>query len=423
MTFICLAQGSLAWALITPGSMKKYITILLSMGLVLACQHPEVQYADFDTFKVISTKCTDAFMADGSLNPDVLVLEDEEDETKIAKTSGVEIVRSMIGTMNCNKLVHIAGTYRGHDVDGSPITLSGKLILPKNGPVKNMVLVSHFTIGSNGECPSEAFPLEGILATKGYAVVIADYIGFGVTRDRIHPYMHVESTSRAVVDMGLAVKPYLEHIGRKPESDKVILFGYSQGGSTTLGVMKMIQNECADVLPLEKVYAGAGPYDLAATYDVAVEEDQTGIPCAIPMIIQGVNYGHNMGLEMKDFFKSPLLENYQEWINSKDYTVHQINKLIGAKSLRDIMTDEARDKRNPKTATLYKSLMINSVLDFSPSVPLHMFHSREDKTVPFVNSQKAEKYFKGQNVTYDFGDYGAHASGFVRFLFYVVNTL
>ncbi len=404
--------------------MKRIPLILLGLGLLWACHHPDIEYVDFDTFHVTSTKCADILMPDGSLNPDIMWLEDDDDpDTKVAKTSGVEIARSLVGNIFSNTLVHIAGTYKGHDVDGSPLTLSGKIILPKTGEIKNMILVSHFTIGSNPECPSEAFPLEGILASKGYAVVIADYIGFGVTKDRIHPYMHVESTARAVVDMGLAVKPYLEHIGRKPLSDKVILFGYSQGGSTTVGVMRMIQQECWDTLPIKKTYAGAGPYDLAATYDVSVEEDLTGIPCAIPMIVQGVSYGENLGLEMKDFFKEHLLEHYDEWINSKDYTVKQINTFIGAKSLRDIMTDEGRDKKNPKTARLYRSLMFNSVLDFTPKAPMFMFHSREDKTVPFINSVKAETYFKGQNVTYDFGNYGAHGTGFIRFLFTVNKEL
>ena len=87
------------------------------------------------------------------------------------------------------------------------------------------------------------------------------------------------------------------------------------------------------------------------------------------------------------------------------------------------MTDEGRDKKNPKTAKLYRSLMFNSVLDFNPKAPMFMFHSREDKTVPFINSVKAETYFKGQNVTYDFGNYGAHGTGFIRFLFTVNKEL
>ena len=265
--------------------------------------------------------------------------------------------------------------------------------------------------------------MEGIWAAKGYAVVVADYIGFGVTKDRIHPYMHVESTARSVVDMALAVKPYLEHIGRKPESDEVILAGYSQGGATTLAVMDMLQDDYPKVLPIKKVYAGGGPYDLAATYDISMEWDQTGIPCAIPMIVQGVNAGEDLGLQMSDFFLPNLLAHYDEWINSKNYTVKEINQLMNATSLHQIMTDLGRDKHSPETARLYQSLLGNGVLRFNPHAPLYLFHSTQDKTVPFVNALKAEAWFKGWNVRYDFGDYGKHGTGCVHFLVKVYKDL
>ena len=119
------------------------------------------------------------------------------------------------------------------------------------------MIVSHFTIGANTEAPSEAFPMEGVLAGKGYAVVVADYIGFGVTANRIHPYLHTRSTVESVVDMALAVKPYLEHIGRAPVEEEVILVGYSQGGATTMAVMSTLQREYKNELPIKKTYAGA----------------------------------------------------------------------------------------------------------------------------------------------------------------------
>lgn len=399
-------------------------------ALVLAsCHHPEVEVVDLDTFHVISVKSADVFMQDGSLNPEIRVMEnpeaDEEDgvPTKVAYANANGIVRDLLGVVNSNRLIHIAGTYTGHDVDGSPLVQSGKLLIPEKGPIKNMLIVSHYTIGANYEAPSETFPMEGIWAAKGYAVVIADYIGFGVTKDRIHPYMHVESTARSVVDMALAVKPYLEHIGRKPESEEVILAGYSQGGATTLAVMDMLQDDYPTVFPIKKVYAGGGPYDLAATYDISMEWDQTGIPCAIPMIVQGINAGEDLGLEMADFFQPNLLAHYKEWINSKEYTVKEINELINASSLHEIMTDMGRDKHSPETARLYQALLGNGVLHFNPHAPIYLFHSTQDKTVPFVNALKAEAWLKGWNVHYDFGEYGKHGTGCVHFLINVYKDL
>ena len=398
--------------------------ILLCLGLA-ACHHPEVEYTDFDTFQVISVKTDNFFMEDGTLNPDVALMGDIEwaPETKVASTQAATLIRDMLGVVNSNSLIHIAGIYNGHDVDGSPLKLSGKVIVPAEGTVKNMILVSHYTIGANFECPSETFPLEAMLAMKGYAVVIADYIGFGITANRVHPYMHTESTARAVVDLGLAAKPYLKHIGREPESEEVYLFGYSQGGSTTLAVMDMIQDECFSELPIKMTFCGGGPYELAATFDKSMELGVTGIPCAIPMIVQGVNEGEKLGLDMADFFKPNLLEHYNEWINSKLYTVKQINLSIGTNDLHDIMTDEGRNKHSRTTARLYSALLKNSTLNFRPYRPIYMFHSRQDQTVPFINAQKAEAYFKGCDIHYDFGDYGVHAMGCVRFVLTVYNLL
>lgn len=403
--------------------MKKIVILLAAAALSAACVKPKIEFVDLETFKVTSVKSTDVAMADGTVNPEVQFMESEEPETKVAVTSVARLVSDLLGAINSNNVIHVSGTYTGHDIDGTPITLSGKLLIPRDGKVKNLVIVSHYTIGANYECPSECFPMEGLVAAKGYAVVVADYIGYGITANRIHPYMHVESTARSVVDMALAVKPYLKKIGREPESNKVILMGYSQGGSTTLAVMRMIQNEYKDILPIQKVFCGGGPYDLAATFDKAMADDVTGIPCAIPMILQGVNEGMDLGLNYADFFQPRLLENYNEWINSKRYTVNQMNRLMGAKALHELMTEAGRDKHNPHTARLYKGLLFNSVLDFKPEAPIYMFHSTQDQTVPFVNAQRAEVFFKGYNIDFDFGEYGVHSMGAIRFIMHVASEL
>ncbi len=409
--------------------MKRIFLPFLGLLLLNACQQPALEYADFDTFKVVSVKTSPLYDEDGWMNPEIQTMNEigepelAEPGTKLAKTNATGLARDLFGTFSCNRVIQIAGTYQGHDIDGSPLVQSGKLILPASGPIKNMVIVSHFTIGANTEAPSEAFPMEGVLAGKGYAVVVADYIGFGVTANRIHPYLHTRSTVESVVDMALAVKPYLEHIGRAPVEEEVILVGYSQGGATTMAVMSTLQREYKNELPIKKTYAGGGPYDLCATFDISMEWDETGIPCAIPMIIQGISEGEHLGLEMKDFFKPRLLENYDEWINSKKYTVKEINKKINSKYLHEIMTDEGRDKTSSQTASLYKAMFTNSTLSFQPTSPVYMFHSRDDKTVPFVNAEKAEQAFKFCDMQFDFDHYGEHGMAFLTFIIKVSKAL
>ena len=409
--------------------MRRIIISLLSLLLLSACRQPELQYADFNTFRVTSVKTSALYDEDGWMNPEIQTMNDAGEPvtgvpgTKLAKTNLTGMARDLFGTFNCDKVIQIAGTYTGHDLDGSPLVQSGKLILPASGPIKNIVIVSHFTIGANSEAPSEAFPMEGILAGKGYAVVVADYIGFGVTANRIHPYLHTRSTVESVVDMALAVKPYLEHIGRAPQEKEVILVGYSQGGATTMAVMSKLQREYKNELPIKMTYAGGGPYDLCATFDISMEWDETGIPCAIPMIIQGISEGEHLGLQMKDFFKPNLLAHYDEWINSKKYTVKEINQLINSSYLHEIMTDEGRDKTSSQTAELYKAMLTNSTLSFQPTSPVYMFHSRDDRTVPFVNAERAERAFKYCDMQFDFDHYGEHGLAFLKFIIKVSKAL
>ena len=396
------------------------------MGLLVlaGCRNPDVEYVDFDTFHVLSVQSSPVFMADGSLNPEIRMIEDEEPETKLAYTNHYSILRSFLGEINSNNLIHISGTYSGHDVDGSPLTLSGRLLLPKDGPVKNILVVCHYTIGSNPEAPSESFPVEGIWAAKGYAVVFPDYIGFGVSAQRIHPFLHLESTARSALDMVLAVKPYLKHIGREPESEQVILAGFSQGAASSMTLMEMIQDGYEKVLPVKKVYVAGGVYNLASTCDLVLERERAGLPCALPMLIQGLNAAENLGLKMSDFFQRDILAHYDEWINSKKYTIREINAMIGTRDLKVIMTDQGRDKNSPAMMTLYKSMQRNSVLRFTPKAPLYIFHSRQDQIVPFLNAQKAQEWFKDNpNVQYDFGDYSLHGISCCYFLVKVYKDL
>lgn len=325
----------------------------------------------------------------------------------------------------------VSGTYESVDIDGKPIKVSGKLMYPTDGKIKNLIIVSHYTIGANHESPSESFNPEGIFATMGYAVAIADYIGYGVTRDSIHPYLQARTTARNVIDMGLASRALLQKRGLKCASDSIILCGYSQGGATTMYVQYMLENELNTDFKIKKNYAGAGPYDVARTYDFSVKKDITGIPAAIPLIIQGMSMGMSKPLEMSYFFKEKLLNNYNEWLNSKKYTIKQINTLINCNSLKQLLTADAIDKSKPETMRFYQELQANSLPSyFVPQAPVYMFHSEDDDTVPFINSQLVQKQFRNAyyfgeepKIEYDFALYGPHTKGAIKFIFKVASKL
>ena len=84
-----------------------------------------------------------------------------------------------------SKVIEIAGTYPSIDTNWDTIRLSGKVILPKGRKPKRLILVSHYTVCSNAEAPSNCFSLEGMLVPLGYGLIIPDYLGYGVTSKQV----------------------------------------------------------------------------------------------------------------------------------------------------------------------------------------------------------------------------------------------
>jgi len=335
-------------------------------------------------------------------------------------------LQNMLGNILKHKVLQLPCTYTSVQPNGDTLLLSGKVILPHNRQLRGVVLASHYTIGSNHEAPSVCCAFESIFAVKGYAVVMADYVGYGVTAQRVHPYLYWQSAAKAQTDMLREVQQVFDYYGYTYPKE-VINYGYSEGGAVALGVAKYVEEQLTD-WQLKAVYTGAGPYDVAATYDACVAADEVGIPCAIPMLIMGMSAAYNLDLRKEDFFQEPLLSHYEEWVESKQYTVNEINTLIGSQRLSDVMTAEGRDKTQPETARFYAAMQKSAILGYAPACPTYFFHSTEDDVVPFLNSEHLMQSLWATDVTtypviYDFAPYGSHMKACITFLQSVYKAL
>ena len=432
----------------------QYILLLL-IGVVLAgCQFRKEEYVNFKDieganglkFRVIGQHETDlsgglpnnCYLPDGTpvneyIQSAVSDQQSEKDGRLIRKTTGTTgagFLQELLKWSNQNKIIEVVGTYPSIDIDGNPITLSGKVMLPKNGAPKRMILVSHYTVCSNAEAPSNCFSLEGVLVNSGYGLIIPDYIGYGVTAKEVHPYLVMAVTAHNVVDMYLAVKPWLEAIGRKADDPSLDLMGYSQGGATTMEVQYLIETDYSDEddinhITLHRVFAGGGPYDVQATYERFVTTDTAGYPVAVPLVLQGMIKGDKLDIEISDMMQPWLCEHLDEWINSKRFTSAQINKMIGTKVTHKLLTAEAMEQTSEKVAELYKAMTLNSIIayDWEPKAPVYMMHSMDDETVPYTNATRARSHWKDANITYNFGHYGGHVLTCLRFIYTVQELL
>lgn len=302
--------------------------------------------------------------------------------------------------------------------DGDTITLSGCLYLPKDGHIKQLIIANHYTVCSNSEIPSESLALEAIFCQKGYAVLMADYIGYGISRTHIHPYLHKSSSARSVADLLLYFNTHTYDLlsGRKLENDSLLIVGYSQGAAVSLATADLLQCQYADYVKISGIFAGDGPYNPALMYDKWVEDDYTPLPCAIPLSVLGMDAGEGLHLDLTHLFKEPLLSHYPDWIFSQEHTINRIAELMGSFHVSDAMPSEGMNRCEGEAKRFYEALQRQSLTDFIPQAPLFLFHSTQDSWIPFECSRQLSEHLNAHPLlTTDFGEYGNHPIAIVRF--------
>lgn len=414
--------------------MKKFVTIALAALALVSCNYKEETWINFmdlsqatgSDFKVFY-QSVDNLSKDGvpanCFVPDGTPIGDYK-ETKATGANSTLFVQRLLDVTHGGEITELAGTYTSIDTEGKPITLSGKVMLPSDGKFKRFILVSHYTIGSNAEAPSNCFSLEGVLVPLGYCIIVPDYLGYGITAGKKHPYLALDLTARNALDMYLAVRPFLAACGIEPEFDDIMLMGYSQGGANTMGVMRLIETKYADSIKLRRVFAGGGPYDVTATYDQFVKTNHAAYPCAVPLVVQGMQVGAGLSLSMEEFSTPLVYEHLDEWFNSKRYSTKQMNQLLGTYTTSDLISKAGLDRTTYEVAELYMAMNKNSIVkqDWVPKAPVYMLHSMDDDTVDFINAMHARATWPDANIVYNFGHYGGHVPAALRFI-YTVKTL
>lgn len=312
--------------------------------------------------------------------------------------------------------------YWSQTPQGDSLLVSGRIYLPKHRYLNGIVIANHYTMTADIEVPSNMISMESIFAMKGYAVVMPDYVGYGSSRDEVHPYLHWRNAAQTAIDLLNCMPALLDYYGYIYPID-VVVTGYSQGGAVALGVTRMLE-EIDSTWIVRKLYAGAGPYDPAGTYLYSIERNHMGIPAAIPLIVMGLDDAYNINLDLRDFFLEPLLSHYNEWIGSKKHTVDEINSLMGTNIMSELMTEEALDISNQQANMLYELLCLNSNIGYDLQSPAYFLHSLQDDVVPLLNTLNLEAQMPNDTEKiYDLDYYGSHMEASVPFMKFVYQDL
>lgn len=313
--------------------------------------------------------------------------------------------------------------YRSVDQHGDSLTVSGRLMVPQDSTPKGIMLIPHYTIFSNDEAPSNSPTHDAKVFREEYVILQPDYVGFGVTADRMHPYLYGELAARNTVDLYLAMLPVLDSMALGIPLDSVYILGYSQGGATALWTLKLIEEEYADRIHVKRCFAGGGPYDVAATFDESSLYAQYAMPMIIPILLLGTSAAYDLDLDPDYFFTPALKRAYTKWIEPKNTKPLDIYFRMPVHLRSYWLTPEAMNKSLPQTQRLYAGLLRSSLVHYpvlendtdsiiptwTPKAPLYIFHSTNDDVVTVRCSQHLQRCFGDQpNIIWDFGKYGRH---------------
>ena len=308
--------------------------------------------------------------------------------------------------------------YPSVDPFGNPCTLSGtitvdKTLIKDDKPYHGILLYNHFTIYATTQAPSRGaveFPTGA--AFTNFIVVAPDYYGFGITEKKPQAYCISRANGRASLDAYLAAKRLIEDLHVK-KGDAFVIAGYSEGGQTTMGVLREISERHPEI-KVKRAFAGDGPYDINSMFDT-ITKGNTEMPSTVCNVLYAFNHFFRLGYDIHDYLKDPVADHFDEWFLSKQNKRKALDEeLIKTKKTSDVCTSAVLDANSPLMRRFKAAFRVDALTSgWTPrsDFDVMLFHDTKDDVVPVENFYVMSKFLKDHGVkTEEFvGDYSANA--------------
>jgi hypothetical protein len=301
--------------------------------------------------------------------------------------------------------------YKTKNTDGTEIEASGALIIPKTINAVPMISQQHGTIRTDLQAPSyyqtnsEAYVTASYFGSNGYIISCPDYLGYGVSKNIIHPYEHRESLAQASLDMIRASAEFLAK--EKINWDKKLMItGYSQGGFATMALQKKMEEQFPNEFNLVASSCGAGAYNKSEFMKDLINNPTHGIAEYNQLYVwvtQTYNRVYGLNRLMNTYFKEPFAADIQNNGNKANVNV-SINIAFS-----DVFKKAVNDGSDTKFLEAVKD---NDIFDWAPKTDTQLYHGDADLQVFYSNSATAEKAMKakGGKVTLFTTKGGTHGS-------------
>lgn len=308
--------------------------------------------------------------------------------------------------------------------DGESVEASGLLVIPTATPEYQAYLASmgkmfsismisenHSTIFTEAEAPTSVEVTNGmpdyptaVLMTgyAGFASVIPDYIGYGVSKDTAHPYMLKKASARASLDMIRASVRYMTD-NNVMFNAQLYISGYSQGGHTAMALAQEIEENNKGEFNLMGVASMAAPHDLEALGDIEIDASHTMVyPGFLGYLADSYAY-YNEDLNLSDIVVTEDAAMYHGLFGG-DYINAQIHGALGLTEnygfgtytadalFKTTFIDDYQNSSNAG-AVLREKFVENSTYDWAPQTKINLIHCIDDEIIPYTMSQKAYDTF------------------------------
>ena len=258
-------------------------------------------------------------------------------------------------------------TYLTRDGHGNEVVASGLVSVPVKEPGTPSPVLSyqHATIFKDAQAPgNNVVPAEPavILASLGFIVVAADYVGFGAAKAAQHPYLLSEPSAAAVTDLLSAARTW-RHNASVADNGQLFLVGYSEGGYVTMATHRALEAGASiHRRQLVGSIPGAGPYHVGVTLDMQLQRVRDENALIGGLISPG--FLRYLGATVRNEVRRLIL---RLLIPDDADVTYQTT------FLDNFLADD--------TAAIERD---SNVHDWKPEAPVWMFHGRDDQTVPYA---------------------------------------
>lgn len=278
-------------------------------------------------------------------------------------------------------------TYATTDSQGKLVLASGLLMIPKAEQSYSLLSYQHGTTLTREESPSnlnqEMLMVAIAMASRGFVVAAADYLGFGESVGP-HLYHHAQTEATASADLLRAVRGLQSQLQFSLNSE-LYLTGYSQGGHATIALQRHLEKNLAQEFKITASAPMAGPYNLEKIFLDLIRNPVQRSSGELAYMVHAMQSVYGTIGAWDQIFAKKYADVIPKLFNGEhDWDV-----------MRQALPFEPRHLFNREFIKLYRenpqhplrvALRENSFFGLDLNSPTKIIYGRSDQEVPFIQS-------------------------------------